>query len=116
MIFTPELAQKVLAGEKTVTRRRVSRNSRSPWFIDKCTLQVGRTYAVCPGRAKVSIGRVRVLSVERMHLGQGLTTAEARREGFEDRGAFKRAWTAINGRWSDGDLVWRIEFEFVEDA
>lgn len=113
MNFKPELAAKVMAGEKTVTRRIVSNNPRSPWFKDRCALQVDRSYAVCPGRGKTAIGRVRIVSVERMHLGQGLTTAEARAEGFADRGEFKAAWREINGSWSDGTLVWRVEFAVV---
>lgn len=102
-----------MSGEKTVTRRIVSHKPRSPWYRDRCSLKVGQDYAVCPGRGKNAIGRVRVLSVERMHLGQGLTTAEARREGFANRGEFKQAWREINGEWSDGVLVWRVEFEAV---
>ena len=113
MNFRPELAEKVMAGEKTVTRRAVSSNPRSPWFRGKCALKVDHTYAVCPGRGKNAIGRVRIVNVQQMHLGQGLTTDEARREGFANRREFKDAWAAINGRWSDGDLVWRVEFRVV---
>lgn len=112
MNFQPELAALVMAGEKTVTRRVCSRNPNSPWFIDGCSLKVGRDYAVCPGRGKHAIGRVRVLGVERRHLGQ-IDTADARREGFANRGEFRRAWEQINGSWSDGVLVWRVEFEVV---
>lgn len=32
MNFKPELAAKVMSGEKTVTRRLVSENPRSPWW------------------------------------------------------------------------------------
>ena len=44
---------------KTVTRRLVSDNPRSPWFEGGCSLKAGRDYAVCPGRGKNAIGRVR---------------------------------------------------------
>jgi hypothetical protein len=114
--FRPELAEKVMAGEKTVTRRAVSSNPRSPWWREKCGLKVDHTYAVCPGRGKNAIGRVRIVDVQQVHLGQGLTTAEAQREGFANRGEFKAAWSAINGGYSDGDLVWRVEFRVVPEA
>jgi len=66
--FRPELAAKVMAGEKTVTRRLCSDNPRSPWWWEDCSLRVGKDYAVCPGRGKHAIGRVRIVSVERLRL------------------------------------------------
>jgi hypothetical protein len=57
MNFRPELAEKVMAGEKTVTRRLVSDNPRSPWYVGGCSLNVGQDYAVCPGRGKDAIRR-----------------------------------------------------------
>ena len=114
MNFQPELAAKVMAGEKTVTRRVASRNPRSPWARGGCSLAVGKDYAVCPGRGKNAIGRIEILSVELLHLGQGLTRAEARAEGFDSVQAFKDAWKEINGSWSDGVQVWRIEFRVVQ--
>jgi hypothetical protein len=110
--FKPELAAKVMAGEKTVTRRLVSDNPRSPWYREWCLLQPGSTYAVCPGRGKHAIGRVRIVSVRRMALGV-VGDAEARREGFEDWLRFRIAWTNINGSYDDVAQVWRVEFEAV---
>ena len=37
MNFRPELAEKVMAGEKTVTRRVASENPRSPWYVGGCS-------------------------------------------------------------------------------
>jgi len=113
MHFRPELAAKVMAGEKVVTRRLVSDNPASPWFSMRCTLRPGRDYAVCPGRGKAQIGRVRVLAVRREWLGR-LSDAEASREGFPDAQAFEAAFAAINGGdYDPGELVWRVEFEAV---
>jgi len=110
--FKPELAAKVMDGEKTVTRRLVSDNPRSPWFKGGCSLTVGRDYAVCPGRGKNQIGRVRVTDCRLLHLGD-VGEREARREGFDTQREFAEAWAAINGRWDPAALVWRIEFEVV---
>lgn len=108
MNFRPELAQMVMVGQKTVTRRLVSENPRSPWWREKCALQPGRSYAVCPGRGKDALGRVTVVSVRRERLGL-VGDIEARREGFASRQDFEAAFTAINGSYDPGALVWRVE-------
>ncbi len=56
MNFRPELAAKVLDGSKTVTRRRMSDNPRSPWWRGGCKVWFAYSYAVCPGRGKHSSG------------------------------------------------------------
>lgn len=109
MNFKPELAAMVMAGEKTVTRRLVSDNPRSPWWRERCSLVVGRSYAVCPGRGKNAIGRVEVVSVRLCRLGC-LSLAEAQREGFERPRAFVEVWEAINGVYDPQAWVWRAEF------
>lgn len=124
MNFQPDLAAKVMSGRKTVTRRLVSANPRSPWYRERCSLVPGRTYAVCPGRGKPSWGRVRVLSVRRELLGEvfgwtlgartRLGDVGALREGFEDAVAFKLAWLKINGSYAPEAEVWRVEFEVAE--
>ncbi len=110
MNFQPQLAEKVMAGEKTVTRRLASTNPRSPWSYKHCGVQIGRTYAICPGRGKPQLGRVLIVSVRRELLGW-LSYREARLEGFADADAFTDAWVAINGSYDESALVWRIEFE-----
>lgn len=113
MNFRPELAAKVMAGEKTVTRRLVSDNPRSPWWRERCSLVVGRDYAVCPGRGKNAIGRVRITHVTRYQL-DWIDEADAHREGFESRAVFQAAWCEINGSWNPNDRVWRVEFVAIE--
>jgi len=109
MNFRPELAAKVMAGQKTVTRRRMSNNPRSPWFRDRCSLVVGRSYAVCPGRGKAAIGRVIVISVRVSTLSY-VGCSEAILEGFRTYGEFVDAWTGINGSWDPSERVWRVAF------
>ena len=110
MNFRPELAAKVIAGEKTATRRLVSSNPRSPWFEGGCSLKVGQDYAICPGRGKNAIGRARVVGTTLRPLGL-LTDEEARCEGFDSAGSFEAAWWAINGGYDQHDLVWVVELE-----
>lgn len=112
MNFRPALAAEVMAGEKTVTRRLVSDNPRSPWNILGCKLKIGRDYAVCPGRGKHAIGRVRIVSVTMQRLGI-LDIHEAEREGFAQVWEFEQAWEDINGSYDPNALVWRVEFEAI---
>jgi len=108
--FRPELAARVMTGEKTVTRRLVSDNPRSPWYWERCALKVGCDYAVCPGRGKTAIGRVLVTHVELRRLGH-VHAAEAAREGFPSPADFEDAFAGINGSYNPDAKVWRIEFE-----
>lgn len=114
MNFRPELAAAVMAGTKTVTRRLTSENPRSPWWREGCSLKPDRTYAVCPGRGKHAIGRVRVRRVSLEPLALLNYEEEAQREGFASLAEFREAWKAINGGTYDpAELVWRVEFEVV---
>lgn len=113
MNFQPELAQAVMAGRKSVTRRLVSDNPRSPWWREECSLVVGRDYAVCPGRGKDQIGRVRIVSVDRRSLAP-FNTGEAQAEGFHSVDAFVQAWKAINGSVDWSARVWRVEFQVAQ--
>ncbi len=122
MNFRPELAAAVMAGRKTVTRRLVSDNDRSPWWSEKCAYRVGQRVAICPGRGKHNIGHAVVTSVERMTLGY-LSPRETRAEGFVDADGlfpdvapFVEAWGSINGSYDPAALVWRIGLEAVRDA
>lgn len=128
MIFRPELADAVMGGRKTVTRRLCSENPRSPWWVGGCSYDVGQVFTVNPGRGKVNIGSARVVDVERQRLGDafgdtfgvddtgrdGDGDEEARREGFRGATAFKLAWLAINHTYDPDAVVWRIEFEAIQ--
>jgi len=113
MIFHKDLAEKVLRGEKTVTRRRVSYNPNSPWFRGGCRYKVGQVFAVQPGRGKCGIGKARVTAVFVERLGR-VNSGDAREEGFDSLLAFREAWTRINGSYNTAEFVWVIEFELVE--
>jgi hypothetical protein len=109
MIFKPELAALVVAGEKTVTRRLCSDNPRSPWWRERCTYQPGKVFTVNPGRGVTRIGEARVTSCRRMPLGR-LSFSEARKEGFSDPRQFMAAFAGINGEYDPELMVWRVEF------
>ena len=113
MIFHKDLAEKVLRGEKTATRRRMSDNPNSPWYRGGCRYKVGQVFAVQPGRGKTRIGEARVTAVFAGRLG-GVNSGDAREEGFDSLLAFREAWARINGSYDTAEFVWVIEFELVE--
>lgn len=105
MIFAPSLAQRILDGQKTVTRRRLThRGGREIRY------KVGGVYAIQPGRGKRHIGHLRVLDV----FAEPLTwvdESEASLEGFESSETFKRYWAVLHGKYDPGEIVARISFE-----
>lgn len=109
MIFAPDLAEAVVAGRKTVTRRRVKGDA-------PCRYEAGRDYAVQPGRGKKAIGRIRILSVRKESLAGITADGEAKREGFRRVADFVDRWAAMYGDVRLADEVWRIEFEPASPA
>jgi hypothetical protein len=113
MIFKPELAAKVMAGEKTVTRRLCSANARSPWWRERTIYVEGKVFTVNPGRGVNNIGRACVVSSRREDRVDSMNRAEARREGFPSVEQFAVAFAEINGCYPLFKCVWRIEFEVI---
>lgn len=102
MIFKPILIEKILAGEKTVTRRPLP----TPYEAD-------REYAIQPGMARPSVGGIHTRFVNTEMLGT-IDDDDAMREGFQDRSGFVAYWTDLYGGFDSTMHVARIEFELVE--
>lgn len=96
MIFKPELAAKVLSGEKTMTRRKLP-----------CRYKAGRWYKVQPGRGKFHVCHVFITKVREERLGD-ITYADARREGFESSTKFFVYWLKLVGEMRPRDFDERI--------
>lgn len=107
MIFKPELIEKILTGEKTVTRRLRGPIQKSPGR------QAGYLDTVQSSRFAASVATIRYVSVERERLGR-LTPDEVRREGFDSFPEFVAFWESVYGEYSPLQWVQRIEFELVE--
>lgn len=112
MIFRPELAQAILDGRKTETRRPARFENGTEWV--RPPYKPGRTYAVQPGRGKKAIGRIRIVGVRWERFFEGLDEAAAHREGFESVREFISTWLDIYGRGNWLDPVNVITFELVE--
>lgn len=121
MIFRPELAQAILDGSKTETRRKArfrqveegTLAERSEWI--EPPYKPGKTYAIQPGRGKRGIGRIRVHSVT-LQLLYEMTDEDIRAEGFQNQPDFQRTWLEIHGNANWLDPVSVIRFELVPDT
>lgn len=122
MIFQGALLDKVMAGEKTVTRRLCSDNRNSPWWVVRCAVAPAMVRKAQRGRGVTGEALIRIKGVERQTLGALIhgaldyADAEARLEGFANSSSFQTAWREINGAesWDPALKVWRIEFELLE--
>ena len=149
----------VLAGRKSQTRRLVKEDDHADnshgrnvpddvWGDQIDTVydkngrvrwQVGKTYAVQPGRGKKAVGRIRITEIRRERL-QDITPQDCLAEGIElipnewgtpwyksvegewktARGAFADLWNSIHKkpatRWADNPPEWALTFELVQQA
>lgn len=85
--------------------------------------QVGRTYAVQPGRGKKAVGRIRITKIRRERL-QDIKPHEFKLEGMPTGAIaevlwWSKLWDSIYHkpyRWEDNPEVWVLEFELAEAA
>ena len=147
MLFKPALIDEIKAGRKTQTRRVVKANEMV-WTrsgVDGSILEVtmsnkscnrmkwrrGQDYAVCTGRGKKQVGRIKITSIRKERL-QDISGSDARAEGIIVTpselgshsyapafyiGKFRRLWDTINTkigiRWECNPDVWVLEFEYL---
>ncbi|MBZ0291403.1 MAG: ASCH domain-containing protein [Anaerolineae bacterium] len=132
MIFTPEHCELILSGCKTQTRRVVKggeillevSNCHMVYIKNRIKWEVGKTYALQPGRGKKAVGRIRITDIRKEPL-QELSTEDAIAEGvvLKDyvgpRLRYSNLWDSINTRkgirWNDNPDVWVITFEMAAD-
>jgi hypothetical protein len=107
--------QLILDNKKTATRRlinpgeelldnprRLEVNGRKKW-------QVGRSYAIQPGRRKKSVGRIEITDIKKEPLGQ-MTADDALAEGFSSLDEFQQTWIQMHGHYDPDLSVWVITF------
>lgn len=106
MNFKPDLAELILSGRKTQTRRLVRGD-------EPCRYVAGKDYAVCPGRGKHAIGRIAVHNVALERVIE-ISETDAYCEGFRSTAEFFDRWSALYG--DDADMqafVWVIRFTLL---
>jgi hypothetical protein len=90
--------------------------------------QVGRTYAIQPGRGQKQVGRIRLTAIRQERV-QDISEADVIAEGVELRSwgydwtktaGYAELWDVINTRkpmrWIDNPLVWVLTFELDKSA
>lgn len=105
MLFAPFSIDKVLSGEKTVTRRL----AKSP----KCKYRPGLICSIKINVDSDSLGLIEIVDVKKEVLGQ-LTSKEAMLEGFGGKQGFYLFWDKLYGNIDFDTPVWRIEFSLKE--
>lgn len=76
-------------------------NYRTKW-------QVGKSYAVQPGRGKPAIGRIRITGIRREDV-RDISDEDTHAEGFDSREAFWDTWVSMH------DKSWHKEFCYAAD-
>jgi hypothetical protein len=125
MLFIHTL-DKVLSGEKTQTRR-IRKNNHAGSFTDGTyfavyntvtgypTWQVGRDYAVQPGRGKAQVARIRITGV-RLEDVREISDGDVKAEGFETASDFFITWCKMHDKsqmlpivpdYFTGSIVWQ---------
>jgi hypothetical protein len=95
LFFKPEMAEKILAGIKTETRRRIRRPYT--WFRPGDTFAVGSE-------------SFRITAIDRQRLGD-MTEEDIRREGLNGRSEFVDLWARFYGNHDSEEEVLVLRFE-----
>jgi hypothetical protein len=84
-----------------------------PDFYERTKWEVGKEYAVQPGRGKAAVGRIQITNIRHEDV-RYISDADVRAEGFSSDYSFLLTWTKMHDKaaWrmnqtdmSDGDLV-----------
>lgn len=110
VIFQPDAIKAIKKGDKTMTRRPVTRDRK--WGFEKpCRYVVGHAYSMQPGRSEKGVGHFTVTAVRREPLGS-ITPKDIAREGFKFPTEFWKRWTELHGTPDKTADVWVISFTF----
>lgn len=104
MIFQHTI-DKLLSGEKTQTRRLASWRDGHHGKATRMDLtilsaknwEVGKTYAVQPGRGKKAVGRIRITRIEYQDV-RDISYPDVQSEGFSSRVEFWQTWCGMHDK------------------
>lgn len=109
MMFDMFCVEKILAKEKTVTRRIASNLNRRPAVP-------GHIHKLKVDRTPKTYGRIRITDCSLDFVGD-IDDKEAIKEGFSSRREYIDYFMDTNNidMLNDYDLLWRVEFELLKD-
>lgn len=153
MLFRPELIEEIKAGHKHQTRRTIDdydlvvdihgslgatdvtdfQTFMGPIKVamkpsGRAIVEVGKIYAMCPGRGKPGVGHIRVTAIRYERL-QDISDLDLLTEGIDftyigadqkevRRWKFQQLWDKLNDkpgkRWADNPLIRVVTFELVK--
>jgi len=103
-LFKREMAEKILKGEKTQTRR-----------IHKRPLKIGKVYVVRTNwltpKNKAPC-KILITRRFRQKLGE-ISPEDVKKEGYSSLEEFRREWEKIHGEWNPNQIVWVYEFKLA---
>jgi hypothetical protein len=107
--------QLILDNEKTETRRLINPGEKlldNPRCVEvngRAKWQVGRSYAIQPGRGKKAVGRIKITGIKTEPLDQ-MSEEDALAEGFQSLDSFRQAWMQCHGNFEPDLSVWVLTF------
>jgi len=107
--------QQILDNNKTATRRVINpgevllENPTRLVVSGRTKWQVGKSYAIQPGRRKKAVGRIEITGIYQERLGQ-MTAEDALAEGFASLEEFQQTWIQIHGHYDPNQSVWVVTF------
>lgn len=123
MQFTIDMAQAILDGKKTETRRprrpgdHIHKTDDGGWVVKahgRCKWRTGQTYAIQPGRGKPQIARLKLIDID-IDTVDTIGDAAAKAEGFANRDGFIAKWRELypsgDYAWENNPYVWILKFE-----
>jgi hypothetical protein len=126
MLFKPELVTKILAGEKTQTRRVVKLGDTSLGIMfrydgrkdqvrsgHRLRWRVNDTYALQPGRGKHAVGRICITAIRYCARASDISEGDARAEGFATEEEFREVYGRLNGVGALNRPCWALTFAVV---
>ena len=107
-MFKRAMLNKILAGEKTQTRRDIKRKPGVQ------VLRVGQIVGVRAGYTKY-VGYIRIIKRRREKLGD-ISEEDAKKEGCINVEDFRQTWTRLFGKWMPNKVVWVYDFVLVDNS
>ncbi len=105
-MFDKYTKDKIITGEKTVTRR-LRKNNKRPAIP-------GKTHKLKIDRSSDTYGYIKILSCEKSFFGD-LTEEDALAEGFNSKEEYKNYFLNVNGSVDDDLPIWVVTFEYCDE-